>query len=206
MEIPALLRGQTPYKDHVRRDALPRPPRICFPGAIFHLTTRRVEKRPLFRDDGDRLRFLDLLDVTTMHYGWRLHAYCLMTNHFHLVVDTPRANVSDAMQYLNGQYAAWFNAKYRREGHLVERRFRSVLVKTQEHAVVECRYAILNPVRAGICEHPAEWPWSSYRATAGLARVPSFLTVAWTLGLFEGSQERYRRFVEEAVESLAEAA
>ena len=129
-----------------------------------------------------------------------------MTNHFHLVVDTPRANVSNAMQYLNGQYAAWFNAKYRREGHLVERRFRSILVRTEEQALVECRYVVLNPVRAGICSHPAEWPWSSYRATAGLSPVPTFLTLEWTLGLFDGSRERYRRFVDAALEPVAAAA
>jgi putative transposase len=203
---PAASAGSDPLQIHVWRWKLPRAPRICFPGAIFHLTTRRVEKRALFRDHGDRLRFLDLLDVATTHYRWRVHAYCLMTNHYHLVVDTPRANVSCAMQYLNGQYAAWFNAKYRREGHLVERRFRSVLVKTQEHALVECRYVVLNPVRAGICRHPSEWPWSSYGPTAGLAPVPSFLTLEWTLGLFDGSRDRYRLFVEDAVELLADAA
>ncbi len=185
---------------------MPRSPRICYPGAIYHLTTRRVEKRPYFLDDGDRLRFLDLLATTTLHYRWRVHAYCLMTTHFHLVVDTPNANVSRAMQYLNSRYAEWFNSKHGRDGHLVERRFRSILVETEEHAVAMCRYVVLNPVRAGMCPHPADWPWSSYGATAGLAPVPWFLSLSWTLGLFGGSREAFRRFVEGGLPQLAAAA
>lgn len=182
---------------------MPRKPRICYPGAIYHLGTRGVDKQPIFLDVGDRWRFLSLLDEVTARYGWRVHAYCLMTNHFHLVADTPRANVSRAMQYLNSRYVESFNAKHGREGHLVERRFWSDLILTEARAVATSRYVVLNPVRAGLCDHPAEWPWSSYRATAGLAPVPAFLTLDWTLGLFDGSTGRYRSFVEAALDAPA---
>jgi putative transposase len=185
---------------------MPRKPRICYPGAIYHVGTRGVDRQPIFLDVGDRMRFLSLLAAVTSRYCWRVHAYCLMKNHFHLVVDTPQANISPAMQYLNSRYVERFNEKYGREGHLVERRFWADLILTEARAVATSRYVVLNPVRAGICSHPAEWPWSSYRATVGLAPAPTFLTLEWTLGLFDGSRERYRRFVDEAVEAIAAAA
>ena len=184
---------------------MPRKPRICYPGAIYHLGTRGVDRQPIFLDVGDRLRFLRLLADVTSRYRWRVHAYCLMTNHFHLVVDTPHANVSRAMQYLNSRYVECFNEKYGREGHLVERRFWSDLIRTESRAVTTSRYVVLNPVRANLCRHPAEWPWSSYRETVGLAAVPPFLTLDWTLGLFDGSRDRYRRFVEAELPPLAVA-
>ena len=128
---------------------------------------------PLFYDDRDRERFLGLLEATADRFSWQIHAYCLMTNHFHLLVTTDQANVSAGMQYLNGCYCQWFNWRHGYEGHVVERRFYSVLLKTNEHLLAAARYIVLNPVRAGICRRAADWPWSSYRATvAAIMSVP----------------------------------
>ena len=185
---------------------MPRCPRICYPGAVYHAVTRGVDKQPIFRDDGDRLAFLALLGEAKLRYGWRIHTYCLMTNHFHLIAETPQANVSRAMQYVNGRFVARFNEKYDRDGHLVERRFWSDLIKTEQQAVRACRYVVLNPVRAGICVDPADWPWSSHRATAGLASLPGFLSLGWTLGHFNGDAAAWRRYVDEAIPAIPVAA
>ena len=127
-----------------------------FEGATYHIVTRGVRKLPLFTDDRDREFFLELLDLTVARYEWELHAYCLMTNHFHLLISTPGANVSAGMQYLNSCYAQWFNWRHDYEGHLVERRFWSKLIETDEQLFETARYIVLNPVRAGICATAAE--------------------------------------------------
>jgi putative transposase len=177
---------------------LPRPLREQVAGGVYHLVSRGVRKLPVFHDDRDRERFLWLLQVTAERYSWQLHAYCLMTNHFHLLVTTDEANVSAGMQYLNGRYCQWFNWQHGYEGHVVERRFYSVLIKTNEQLLVAARYIVLNPVRAGICRRASEWRWSSYRATvAALAAVPRLSR--WLLGLFHRelthARERYAEFV-----------
>jgi REP element-mobilizing transposase RayT len=124
-----------------------------------------VRKLPLFTDDHDREFFLALLGTTVKRYGWLVHAYCLMTNHFHLLVSTPQPNVSAGMQYLNARYAQRFNRRHDFEGHLVERRFWSALVTTEGQLYNTARYIMLNPVRAGLCSSAADWPWSSYAAS-----------------------------------------
>jgi len=170
---------------------LPRPPRVQFEGATYHIVTRGVRKLPLFTDDRDREFFLELLDLTVARYEWELHAYCLMTNHFHLLISTPGANVSAGMQYLNSCYAQWFNWRHDYEGHLVERRFRSKLIETDEQLFETARYIVLNPVRAGICATAAEWPWSSYRAT--VTGIPSGPRLSpWLLLVFERNLEEAR--------------
>ena len=130
---------------------MPRPLRDQVEGGIYHLVSRGVRKLPIFTDDRDRERFLWLLEVTADRYGWQIHAYCLMTNHFHLLVTTPDPNVSAGMQYLNGRYCQWFNWRHGYEGHVVERRFFSVLMETDEQLLTVARYIVLNPVRAGLC-------------------------------------------------------
>ena len=147
-----------------------RPLRVQFEGATYHVVTRGVRKLPLFTDDRDRTFFLELLDETVTRYGWELHAYCLMTNHFHLLVSTPGANISAGMQYLNGRFAQWFNWRHDYEGHLVERRFWSKLIDSDEQLFETARYIVLNPVRAGICPTAGGWLWSSYRAMVSSIR------------------------------------
>ncbi len=202
MEIPSRNRavlGQTPGPVP-KAEALPRPPRVQVAGGIYHLVSRGVRKLPLFTDDRDREYFLALLDLTVARYGWELHTYCLMTNHFHLLVTTPQPNVSAGMQYLNGRYAQWFNWRHGFEGHVVERRFWSALVTTDRQLLATARYIVLNPVRAGLCATAADWPWSSYRATVtGVPRRPRLSS--WLLGLFgqdiESAREAFARFVGE---------
>jgi REP element-mobilizing transposase RayT len=158
-----------------------------------------VRKTAVFRDDADRRRFLDLFQTTLLRYRWELHGYCLMTNHFHLLVATPDPNVSAGMQYLNSCYAQWFNQRHGLEGHFVERRFYSGLVETEEYLLTLTRYILLNPVRAGLCQSAGDWRWSSYRATvSALSEVPRPST--WLVSLFGGdleqARERFADFVQ----------
>src|SRR5205085_354946 len=132
---------------------------------------------------------------------WRCHTYCWMTNHFHLLLETPNADISGGMQRLNGMYAQWFNWRHGYEGHVFDRRFASVLVEGHAHLLELARYIVLNPVRAGLCRHPGEWRWSSYRATTGECDRPAFLQTAWLLSLFSENPKRARQFYAEFVAS-----
>lgn len=149
------------------------------PGGIYHVVSRGVRKLPMFTDDRDRRQFLSLLEVTRQRYGWELHSYVLMTNHFHLLLTTPEPNISLGMQYLNGRYCAWFNWRHGFEGHVVERRFWSSLIESERHLFALAQYIVLNPVRAGLCRLASEWRWSSYRATVatvfGIPRLSRWL-------------------------------
>lgn len=182
---------------------MPRDLRLQAPDVLYHVGSRGVEKRPIFDcAQRDREHFLGLLAKSVSKFGWRVHAYCLMGNHFHLVLDTPNANLSDGMKYLKGQYAQWFNAVVGREGALFERRFWSRIALSEAYVLELSRYVVLNPVRAGLAKRPDEWPWSSYQATVGLDGAPAFLTVGGVLDLFGGGQSacvRYAQFVGEAI-------
>ncbi len=177
---------------------MPRPLRPQLEGGIYHLVSRGVRKLPIFTDDRDRDRFLYLLQVTAERYRWQIHSYCLMTNHFHLLVTTEEANVSAGMQYLNGRYCQWFNWRHDFAGHVVEKRFFSVLMESDEQLLTVARYIVLNPVRAGLCGSAAEWRWSSYRAMVKtLSTIPRLSR--WLLSLFHRepakARERYAEFV-----------
>jgi putative transposase len=175
---------------------VPRPLREQVEGGVYHLVSRGVRKLPLFHDDRDRERFLGLLQVTAERYEWEIHAYCLMTNHFHLLVTTHEPNVSAGMQYLNGRYCQWFNWKHGYEGHVVEKRFWSHLIKSDRQVLSVARYIVLNPVRAGISRTAAEWRWSSYRAIV-VARQAFPRVSRWILGLFHPELSKAReRFAE----------
>jgi len=141
---------------------MPRPPRLEVPGGLYHITTRGNRRQAIFGDDVDRRRFLDLFDRAQRRHGWRELAYCLMSNHYHLLVETPVPTLSKGMHYLNSVYARRFNERYDVDGHLFEARFGSVLVETEAHFRRVLDYIAFNPVRAGLCSHPAEWPWSSW--------------------------------------------
>lgn len=176
-----------------------RPLRLEFPGAVWHVTSRGNERRDVFRDDEDRRLFLRLLARTVARRGWRLHAFVLMTNHHHLLVETPEPNLSAGMHELNGTYAQKFNRRHKRIGHLLQGRFTGILVSKESHLLELTRYVVLNPVRAGIVDRPEDWPWSSYCATALLSPRPAWLAVDWTLRHFGATEEesarRYAEFV-----------
>ena len=158
-----------------------RPLRIEFPGALDHVTSRGNERRAIFRSDRDRRTFLTLLEQAATRFGWSVTAYVLMTNHFHLVIQTPEPNLSRGMQWLNGTYAARFNQRHQRAGHLFQGRFHAFLVEKEAYFAELLRYVVLNPVRAKMVERPEDYRWSSYRATAGLEAAPPWLDVASAL-------------------------
>jgi putative transposase len=136
------------------------------PDGLFHATARGVAKMPIYRDEDDRLVFLGLLATATEEFEWTCHAFCLMTNHYHLVLDATRENLSDGFQVLNGFYAQGFNGKYERWGHVFGERFwcRSV---AEDELESTCLYVMANPVRAGLCERVSDWPWSACRYDLG---------------------------------------
>lgn len=183
-----------------------RPLRIQFPGGLYHVTTRGNGRQPIFADDSDRERFLVVLSGVVARHRLLCHAYCLMGNHYHLLLETPEANLSRAMQQLNGVYSKRFSRRHQRPGHVLEGRFHARIVDRDAYLQEVCRYIVLNPVRAGLVARPDEWPWSSYRATVGEVPVPAFLTVEWVLSLGRSrrrveAERQYRRFVRSGMRS-----
>ena len=183
--------------------AMARPLRIEYPGAVYHLTARGNARQKIFWGDTDRQAFLATLAHVIARFGCLCHAYCLMDNHYHLLVETPRPTLARGMRQLNGVYTQTFNRRHRRGGHLFQGRYTAILVEKQPHLLELCRYVVLNPVRAGVTSRVGGWAWNSYRATAGLAPRPAFLTVEWVLGQLGSrraqAQARYRAFVREGL-------
>jgi len=176
-----------------------RPLRIEYAGAVYHVTSRGNEKKPVFKDDHDREAFLNTLQHVNKRYHWICHAYCLMTNHYHLLIETPEGNLSLGMRQLNGVYTQLFNKYHGRNGHLFQGRYKAILIQKDSHLLEVCRYVVLNPVRAKMVAMPEEHAWSSYRSTAGRAKSHSCLTTDWVLGQFSGkrakAESEYRQFV-----------
>lgn len=176
-----------------------RPLRIEYAGAVYHVTSRGNEKKPVFKNDHDREAFLNTLQHVNKRYNWICHAYCLMTNHYHLLIETPEGNLSIGMRQLNGVYTQLFNKQHGRNGHLFQGRYKAILIQKDSHLLEVCRYVVLNPVRANMVEAPEAWKWSSYLATAGRAKAHPSLTTDWVLGQFSGkrgkAENEYRQFV-----------
>jgi putative transposase len=177
------------------------PPRVEVPGGIYHVTARGNSQKAIYRDDVEREVFLVLLERSSKKHGWIVLAYCLMDNHYHLVLQTPSGQLSQGFCELNSGFARVMNLRHGRGNHLFGRRFWSELIERESHMLEAARYVVLNPVRAGICERPEQWPWSSYRACAGFEFARPFLAVDELLGLFgarpEPARDAYRRFVSE---------
>lgn len=167
--------------------------RIEFPGAVYHVTSRGNARLAIYEDDGDREDFLQVLRSAVDRHHWRCHAYCLMENHYHLLIETPEGNLSRGMRHLNGVYTQHYNRCHGRVGHLFQGRFKAILVERDNYLLELCRYVVLNPVRAQRVESPEHYPWSSFRATAGLAASPAFLTTDWVLGQFGKRRSSARR-------------
>ena len=176
-----------------------RPLRIEYEGAVYHITSRGNARQDIFLDDEDRLKFLDVLAEVVERYHWICHAYCLMPNHYHLLLETPLANLSQGMRQLNGVYTQAFNRRHHRTGHVLQGRYKAILVEKESHLLELARYIVLNPVRAGLVRHPRSWRWSSYRATAGDEEPPAFLTTDWILSQFHRERGRARREYREFV-------
>ena len=161
------------------------------------MTSRGANRQPIYRDDLDRNGWLRLVARIVAEQRWTCHAYCLMTNHFHLLLELADATLARGMHRLNGAYAQRFNERYDRSGHVLEGPYRVVEVVEDAHLHEACRYIALNPVRAKTVLRPDDWPWSNYRATAGLARAPAFLTVDLVHALC-GVAAGFSQFVAEA--------
>ena len=180
-----------------------RPLRIEFSGALYHVTSRGDRREPIYEDDEDRLMFLGVLEEVVKRFNWLCHGYCLMTNHYHLVVETPDGNLSKGMRHLNGMYTQASNRRHVRTGHLFQGRFKGILVDKDSYLLELTRYVVLNPVRAGMVKHPVKYPWSSYRAMVGEAPTPDWLETDATLAQFgkrrADARRRYSQFVLEGI-------
>jgi REP element-mobilizing transposase RayT len=178
-----------------------RPLRLEFRGALYHVTSRGDGQEEIFRDDEDREKCLEVLAHTVQRFNWRVHAYCLMGNHYHLLTETPDGNLSPGMRHFNGVYTQRFNRRHGRVGHVFQGRYKGILVQKDSYLLELARYIVLNPIRAQMVRRVQDWPWSSYRATAGLTEVPDWLETTWILSAFgqrqSQAQQRYRAFVAE---------
>jgi REP element-mobilizing transposase RayT len=177
--------------------------RLDYPEALYHVTARGNAQQPIFLDDTNRHRFLALLAEEILQQHWRCYAFCLMSNHYHLLLETPEPNLSRGMRRLNGRYTQYFNRRHHRVGHVLQGRFKSILVERESYLLKLCRYVVLNPVRAGLVAAPHKWIWSSYGVTTGAHPTPSWLAIDPVLSLFDGNRERavllYRQFVVDGI-------
>ena len=173
-----------------------RPLRLHIPHAFYHVMSRGNAKQTIFLDAADYERFLELLEATSVRFGVLCRAYCLMPNHFHLLLQPDTNPLSRMMQQLNSAYSQSFNSRHERVGHVLQGRFKALLVDRDEYFLQLLRYIVLNPVEADLVDDPSEWRWSSYRATAGLRDVPSFLALDDVWRMFAPSEnEARRRFI-----------
>ena len=140
-----------------------RPLRIEYPGAYYHITSRGNERKAIFKNNTDRISFLSYLKSAFLRYGATIHVYCLMNNHYHLLLETPKGNLSKIMHHINGAYTTYYNVKHRRAGQLTQGRYKAILVHADTYAGELSRYIHLNPVRAGMVDMPEKYTWSSYQ-------------------------------------------
>jgi len=186
-----------------------RPLRIVFSGALYHVTTRGNRREPIFVNDGDRARLVRILNEATARFDASLLAYCLMGNHYHLVLRTHRPNLSVFMRHVNGVYTQTFNHRHDKVGHVFQGRFKAILVDSNAYLLQVCRYVDLNPVRAGLTADATSWRWSSCRMHLGLARTADWLDstslLEQILGRGIDSPQELRRARELYAEFLATA-
>ena len=176
-----------------------RPLRITYPGAFYHITSRGNEQKSVFISKRDREKFLEYLESASERYNAIIHVYCLMDNHYHLLLETPSGNLPQIMRHINGAYTTYFNVKHDRAGHLFQGRYKAILVEKDEYAKELSRYIHLNPVRAGIVELPEEYEWSSYLSYIGKRKKLKWLYTDFILGYFSktksSSEKQYQIFV-----------
>jgi REP element-mobilizing transposase RayT len=169
-----------------------RPLRIEFKGAVYHITSRGNARQAIFLDEKDFADFLFVLCQAVKRYHFILHAFCLMNNHYHLLIETPYGNLSRGMRQLNGLYTQRFNQRHHRVGHLLQGRYKAILIDKENYLLELCRYIVLNPVRAKIVKDPKDWKWSAYQATTGHKGIPC-LTTDWILSQFGKEQKAASR-------------
>lgn len=184
-----------------------RPLRLEFPGALYHITSRGDGRERIYLDEQDRYTFLAIFGSVCRRLNWGCHAYCLMGNHYHLVVETPEANLARGMRELNGVYSQDFNRRYGRVGHVFQGRYAAIVVDKQAYLLELARYVVLNPVRARLVAAPANWMWSSYGATVAARVRPDWLQTDWLLSQFGTDRQQaiaaYQRFVADGKRSAS---
>ena len=189
---------------------MPKQQRVEVAGGLHHIMSRGNQRSTIFFDDLDYVAYLERFAKVVERFGWLCHAFCLIPNHYHLLIETPEPNRGAGMQVLNLSYARYVNWRHRRTGHVFQGPYTTVPVTRDAHLLELCRYIAMNPVRAGLAADPAAWPWSSYRATAGLERVPPYLTVERIRNIFGSAgtsgTDEFRAFVTAALDSLDLAA
>jgi len=186
-----------------------RPLRIEYPRAFYHVTSRGNERKSIFRSYRDREKFLEYLESATERYGAVIHVYCLMDNHYHLFIETPLGNLSKIMQHINGAYTMYFNTKRNRAGHLMQGRYKSILVDADEYAKELSRYIHLNPVRACIEKDPSDYEWSSCGYYTTKKKAPEWLKREFILSYFgkkhSDAIKKYKEFVEAGIVEVQES-
>jgi REP element-mobilizing transposase RayT len=177
--------------------------RLEYAGALYHITSRGDRREDIYDDDEDRKIFLKQLSEVCNQFNWQCHAYCLMTNHYHLLIETIEGNLSKGMRQLNGVYSLKYNHRHGRVGHVFQGRYHSILVEMQSYLLELARYVVLNPVRANMVTKPYDWPWSSYRSTIATHITQDPLNSEWILSQFAKNKRlatlRYIKFVEEGI-------
>lgn len=178
-----------------------RPLRLELSGGLYHVTSRGDGREDIYLRDEDRESWLEILGQVCERFNWVCHAWCQMGNHYHLLVETPQANLSQGMRQLNGVYTQRFNRAHERCGHVFQGRYKAILVERDSYLLELARYVVLNPLRAKMIERLEDWPWSSYPATCGQAPLPSWLQTDWILAQFGESRTsaiaKYVAFVHE---------
>jgi REP element-mobilizing transposase RayT len=173
-----------------------RPILIEFANAFYHVMSRGLNKQDLFLDDGDNIFFLFLLNQAKEKFSFITHSYCLMTNHYHLFIQTPKPNLSKIMKFINENYARYFLRKYvDKDGHVFKGRYKRKIVQSDLYSLQLSRYIHLNPVKAGLVEHPHQWKWSSYKAFVGLQPKNKFLNIEWLSSQFSENKDRRKEFI-----------
>lgn len=182
-----------------------RPLRIEYPGAYYHITARGNRREDIFLNDADRVNWLELFGKVCKRFNWVCHGYCLMTNHYHLIVETVDGGLSTGMRQLNGVYTQTFNRIHDSVGHLFQGRYKSILVDKDSYLLELNRYVVLNPVRAGLVVDPGDWRWSSYSTVVGKVSSPVWLNSSLILAFFhpgeQQAQMRYQNFVRDGIGS-----
>jgi len=180
-----------------------RPIRIEYAGALYHVTSRGNRRDDIFVDDGDRLIWLDVFAHVCKRFNWRCHAWCLMDNHYHIVIETVEGNLSQGMRHLNGVFTQKINRKHNRVGHVFQGRFKAILVQKERYLLELTRYVVLNPIRAGMVSNLLDWRWSNYLAMIGDVECSDWLEKSWILRHFGRSPKiavaNYKNFIREGI-------
>ena len=180
-----------------------RPLRLEIPGGVYHVTSRGDRRESIYESDDDRSQWLEIFSKVCHRHNWLVHAYCLMDNHYHVVVETADGNLSKGMRQLNGVYTQYFNRQYNRVGHVYQGRYKAILVDKEAYLLELSRYVVLNPIRAHMITVIDKWPWSSYPYMIGKRRVPDWLETSWLLSHFslqpKRARAKYIDFVREGI-------